>query len=342
MRKYDKYSLSSSALLAEDYRRIRTNSRAPTPAFSPSLLRAAYSHFPCSYSEILRLRLPYLVAGPVLCLPEPPGPRRPQLGRGPAPTASPPGPQASRGHAHVRSRWRAGPGPAGASRRRPRPQRRRLGTRWVLRSHRFEGLSGGTEWSALRDLRQHVRTTGDRTKENEFTHVPCKNSVYKFSSYSSLFLRAGSSMSVTAAYCTEQGIPEQCCLLPSPPSFSPPRFLFLSFTIIKKSLSVGTMCKFTTRTFPTIIIVPWDLVVHEVIHQKEFTVGLSLCTGSQQQARKDTKKVPLAGHCTLLTSFRYNLVNVRYHRNWCESHILNKYLWVSSISLNRNLKMITF
>lgn len=61
-------------------------------------------HLPlCSYSEILQLPLPYLVAGTVLCLAEPPGPRRPRPGPARLQRATPPGPRASRGHAHVRS-----------------------------------------------------------------------------------------------------------------------------------------------------------------------------------------------------------------------------------------------
>lgn len=66
-------------------------------------------HLPlCSYSEILQLQLPYLVAGTVLCLAEPPGPRRPRLGPARLQRATPAGPRASRGHAHVRSSSRAG------------------------------------------------------------------------------------------------------------------------------------------------------------------------------------------------------------------------------------------
>lgn len=102
------------------------NSRKRLPA---ERLLPWLPHLPsCSYSEILQLQLPYLVAGTVLCLVEPPRPRRPQLGRGPAPAGHParaPGEQRSsgRGHAHVRSTFpglgRGGAARAGAGRAEP-------------------------------------------------------------------------------------------------------------------------------------------------------------------------------------------------------------------------------
>lgn len=113
MRKYDKHGLSSSALLAEAYKRI-TSSRASIPCTHQCtfksrkqlpaerlLPRLSRPPPPCSYSEILQLPLPYLVAGTVLCLAEPPGPA-PAGHPAPRPPArlqraTPPGPRASSG-----------------------------------------------------------------------------------------------------------------------------------------------------------------------------------------------------------------------------------------------------
>lgn len=198
MRKYDKYSLSSSALLAADYRRLTTsswalipciyhfsvNSRKPLPAEKTDSPPS-----PCSYSEILQLELPYLVAGTVLCLAEPP---RPTAGWAAAwlQRDTPPGPRASGGHAHVRSsfpgrrRGGARPGPrcgsrglCGPGRGEPPGNRRQAPSPSSSDppSQPSNGPSRGgfPEPHRFWKLpRQPVRSAGNETKENEVYKVP--------------------------------------------------------------------------------------------------------------------------------------------------------------------------
>ena len=201
MRKYDKHSLSSSALLAKDYRRVTASSWALISCIYHFTTESSFLQKDCfpaasprgSYSETLQLQLPCLVARTVLCLAAPPGPHRPgssgppRLGGGRAAAAG-------RGHAHVGS---TGPGrrPAGGARRGGRRPRRAAGLPPLQRGRGepppFPGSRGPPpaalpyppkppclSWlvALCEQPQQPALTAGYKARENEVEKFQCENS----------------------------------------------------------------------------------------------------------------------------------------------------------------------